>query len=657
MSIYGFRPGPTFRGASRAEMFDSALNQPMNMGATFWDQAKGGTLESFGLGTAIRGAVIPPGDTSQLSGWEQAKRAAETLLPGGVASAIGGAIYRMTDEPSKSLDENEWKASAYYRKDVPWDAAMTEDRAAALAAYHDAKKVREYYAQKRPFTSFFGNLAGQAVDPINYIPVAGPVVEAAAVARAGRVLGRTLTGAGDAAANTAIAGLATREQRGRYGDDVSWQATVSEIATAALIGSAFGTISGAIGARRDARIERGASERLSTLRTTQEARIALNEAIDGVVRGEDVSLSPNGVAGVSRVIAQASRPIDLTPDVFKAQPHRTIDELYAVAPSRQAELDTAARTIGDELGVEYITPGIKGRAKSEAKIARKGYDDASRLTDVVRGGFKVLDPAKADEIIERLAAVYDVLDEGWSRTDAGYIDRKALIRLNDGTVAEIQMWEPHLFDAKEKGGGHDLYDKWAAKEDKSSPEAIALAKEMKRLYSDALASAHSPRDWSSLGGSSGPKVLNRSRQSASSMTPAVLNTSQASTSTQSAPGLSMANALEPSTAGRSSQLTNRIAGSSSRLIDTSTGGPEPLPDGRLEAEGKIGKPEALRDLAKQHGVDLATGDFIEMADIDAMRAMGRLTAEDEAALAAADEAFESAEAYGNSMKAALVCTT
>ena len=283
-SIYGFWQGPTYRPSTRDELFGAALEQPMSLGATFWDQAKGGVLESFGLGTTIREMTLPPsapgrwyGDTDQ--------------------------SYADRRKNYKTITEEEYKASPYFRDNVPWDSGMTEDRAAALATMYDAKRVREYFAEKRPITAFFGNLAGQATDPINYIPVAGPSVKAAAVARMGVVKGIAATAALDAAANTAIAGLATRETRRSFGDDVSWQAMVSEIATAALLGTAFGTVGGVLQRRAGLRADALRSEaevKVNTLRATQEARIALNEAIGGLANDGEVRLSPNATAGRSR---------------------------------------------------------------------------------------------------------------------------------------------------------------------------------------------------------------------------------------------------------------------------------------------------------------------------------------------------------------------
>lgn len=650
MSIYGFRPGPSFRGASRAEMFDSALSQPMNMGATFWDQAKGGTLESFGLGTAIRGADIPPGDTSQLDTGEQVKRTFETVLPGGIAGAIGSTIRRLTDEPSKSLDENEWKASAYYRKDVPWDAAMTEDRAAALAAYHDAKKVREYYAQKRPFTSFVGNLAGQAVDPINYIPVAGPVVEAAAVARAGRVLGRALTGAGDAAANTAIAALATREQRGRYGDDVSWQATVSEIATAALIGSAFGTISGAIGARRDARIEAEASERLTTLRTTQEARIALNEAIDGVVRGEDVSLSPNGVAGAERIInetraeqlarlARTDAPVDAAPlrpvnlMQFLAGEGGIVDEagaLRSMGLSRKFIPGSGALVRRNGLSIEYAR-----EAAAEAgyfdhiygpddAVAKSTPDDLLRLlSDEAAGkptysprldGGRMFDQAEFDAQLRNSEEYKRVLDEVDTALDELKIDH----RVDDDTIR--------------RAAGH-----MADGDDRVTALERAIEEDYRQFY-DAM----SERDG---GFANDAADIPFFEDAGTPATGGRLFEPQGRRRGQGRRGTNAAARGQYARAGEGQRAA----------IDTSVGRPEPLPEGRVEAERSIAKTEDYKALSSQYRVDPETGDFLESAEIDQLKAEGRLTQDDIDALDQAQSNLENGAAYGEALRAAVNC--
>lgn len=317
--IYSFRPGPKYRAASSQELLESAISQPLSMTSTFFDQAKGGILESFGLGTAIRSFDLPEeapdqqGIVVQPTDGSPPAIAPDTPQMRRRITAAGPDANTRQETPSElaarrdeagAMDESQYKSSAFYRDGVPWDRGMTQARAEALAEMYDAKQVRDFYAQKRPFASFLGNLTGQAFDPINYVPIAGPLVKAAAVARFGKIGGAVLHSAIDAAANTALAAGLTADQRAVFGDDVSWQTTISQIATAALIGGAFGAVGGVLGKRADAIRIKEAETRLATLKATQEARIALNEGIDAVVRGEDLRLSPNAIDPMARIAVE-----------------------------------------------------------------------------------------------------------------------------------------------------------------------------------------------------------------------------------------------------------------------------------------------------------------------------------------------------------------
>lgn len=256
---------------------------------------------------------------------------------------------------------------------------------------------------------------------------------------------------------------------------------------------------------------------------------------------------------------------------FEGAPARDMDELYAVAPARQEELTSAGQEIAGTVGVEYKAAQIKARATAEQKMVRKGYRSTAQLTDIVRGGFIVDTPAKADLVVDELARRFEVLDEGWSSASGGYVDRKVLVRFPDGTVGEIQLWEPHMLAAK-KAGGHQLYERWRVSAD--ATERLALEAEMDKLYSAAAREAGS--DWVNLDVSSGPNSgSNTSRQRFSGQTAAVWNTSGASTSVHSSPRSSTAKALysgRSSTAGRQSQLQNVSddMGNASREVDVST---------------------------------------------------------------------------------------
>jgi hypothetical protein len=309
---------PTYTGMSRQALFDAAMSQPLSLTSTLVDQGKGGALESFGLGTVLRESQVPLPAPSQDAPYGFDPSGLD--VPAGISPQdylqgnwVTPDMIAKKRAEMGALTEDQYKASPSYRKDIPYDPGMTETRASALASMNDAQKVREFYAQKRPFSAFLGNMAGQALDPINYVPVAGEAVKAAAFARMGGIAGHALVGALDAAANTAIFGVGTAGMRAQFGDDVSWEALTSQIATAALIGTAFGGLAGSVGRGVDARARSEAEQRLATLKTTQEARIALNEGIDALVRGEDIKLSPNSTEPMARVAGEIETPQHLAP--------------------------------------------------------------------------------------------------------------------------------------------------------------------------------------------------------------------------------------------------------------------------------------------------------------------------------------------------------
>lgn len=255
---------------------------------------------------------------------------------------------------------------------------------------------------------------------------------------------------------------------------------------------------------------------------------------------------------------------------FADRPERTLDEIYAVAPAHQARLNAAGEAIAAATGATYKAAKIKLRETAETKMVRKGYASANDMTDIVRGGFMVQTPAQADRVVADLGSAFEVLDEKWTVNGRGYFDRKVLVRFEDGTIGEVQMWEPHVLAAKE-GAGTPLYNQWRAL-DPSSPEALALEARQKELYSAALRGA-SP-EWAAIvDTSSGPNSHSKyPRQYSSDTNAPVSQTSWKSTLDQPAPGASMAKASDlNSTAGRKSQLMNRM-GESSSLDPTSDAG-------------------------------------------------------------------------------------
>lgn len=424
MGVYSFRPGPTYRAASAGEQYAAAFDMPLSVSSTLGEQFKGGILDSLGLGTAIREVQLPdeapttPAVTMQgpdgqpitLPDTPQMRRRA--TVQGFDLQPETPAQFDQRRREAGALAEDQYKASPYFREGVKWDMGMTQDRAAALADAYDAKRVREYFASKRPFTAFIGNIAGQAIDPINYIPIAGPVVKAASVAKFGRIAGGAAVGALDAAANTALASGVTYNARQSMGDEITWQSTISDIAMSALIGSAFGTISGAIDARRSSRLaeaRKSAEAQLATLKNTQDARIALNGAIDGLARGEDVVLPANAADAVQS-IANRSNPV-WSPEMFASIDRqglfsstsvgRFMDNRPALVQDAEAVIRNQALATDPTLSARYSAAEARFNQAQEAVAAIEEPLAARRQSDTLA----LVDEASA----ARMAAIEDEL--------------------------------------------------------------------------------------------------------------------------------------------------------------------------------------------------------------------------------------------------------
>lgn len=282
---------------------------------------------------------------------------------------------------------------------------------------------------------------------------------------------------------------------------------------------------------------------------------------------------PDGSAADARGSADrgdATAPLtevlkDVPPDGYVTrlsldQPFDDLDQLFVKAQTAQDRLAVEAQIIASDLGLKWKNPGLKARPTVEEKIARKGYASPRNLTDVSRGGFVIADAGQADDLVARLSDVFDLVDEGWKRTEAGYIDRKLIIRHPDGMLSEVQIWTEQMLAAKDVGT--PLYTQWRSLP--AGPEKAALMARQIEIYS-AAAAGRNAETFASVGTAPVPIYHpNRSRSTASSggreSSPAVWNTSSASTGTQGAPGESWASANNPPpgfenrAAGRPSQL-------------------------------------------------------------------------------------------------------
>jgi protein-L-isoaspartate O-methyltransferase len=169
--------------------------------------------------------------------------------------------------------------------------------------------------------------------------------------------------------------------------------------------------------------------------------------------------------------------------MMQGQMGRSLDDTYAVAPALQDELNAFILEAAQSLSVEGKTAEIKARDKAEEKIIRKEYDDASRLTDIVRGGFIVETVEDAEPVAQAILDRFPGLDESWGVSEALYADRKVLVQFPDGTIGELQIWTRAMLEAKDTEG-HTIYEQYRQLKD-SDPLKAQLLEEQRAIYSAA----------------------------------------------------------------------------------------------------------------------------------------------------------------------------
>jgi hypothetical protein len=671
---FSFIQNPTGQAMTDSDLVTSALDQPMSLGSTFWDQTKGGVLESFGLGTAIRSlsvpeAVPPESDSSIVNTLSAVNRA---IAPETIVRRIAGTVY----DGSQSITEDQYKQSPSFRKDIPWQQGMTEERAAALAEQDDVKQVRAFYGQKRPVTAFFGNLAGQAVDPINYIPIAGEAVQAANVARFGRVTGKALTSALDAAANTAIAGLSTASERGQLGDDVSWQSTVSQIAMAAMIGGAFGAIHGRFGRSTPAELRAEAEAKLATLDNVQASRVSLNDALDGMIRDSEVNLSPASSEFVAKAADQ---------ELPKVQGYRPEYELQRVEDGQAAisadQIDRVSRTVPDpgqapkrpQTLFDFLASsgGIKedaGELKSLG-VSRKFVPGRGAL---VRKSGMALDKAReaaaqagyfdhlygsADEATAKSTVrdLLDLVDQEARGTPAYSMAESDRVQSLSDHAAAVERRDDYKKFVKDLSDTLNENKIGVSVDDAILARATDIMVEEKLSPLDAFDKAVL-EDEARLEASLSERGISYSNDPDYADIPFFDEPGPTSIEAGGIAGEAQRGGGPGGFEGNASDRRQPAGalGSSLQSVDRSVPA-DPVDPAVAQAATRVGKPEATRALAEQYRVNPETGDFPELADIEQLRTEGRLTEDDLAALDDADEVIKTANAYGEALKSFASC--
>lgn len=422
MPLTSFMPGPTYDAFTPGEFMQQAFDQPFSASQTFGESVVGGALSSFGLGTALKA-----GSTDSGRGFvpleDQSRQPPTDLSQPQIRQETDQEVAARGDQ---TLNQEQYKSSPYYRPQIPWDDSMTANRAKDLSQYADAQSIREDMARRRPWTAMAGTFAGSALDPINYVPVLGEGAEAASVARFGVIGGRALVGAGDAALNVGIAGLLTAPIRQQFGDDISWQSQVSQMAMGAALGAGFSALGGVFKARADARAEAVRTElenNLSTIRNGQDAMATLHEAVAGLANDGEVNLGQGSLDRLDNLhsdMADTLPNIDARTTVAEtpaAYAERVLGETMPEDMQRLSEIDRAIDINSNELdslrseNMDNERFGPTRAAFIEAKQLDDKYQQLSAAVDKANSDKQRTQLQKqVDAVQARVQAIFDKLD-------------------------------------------------------------------------------------------------------------------------------------------------------------------------------------------------------------------------------------------------------
>lgn len=563
--------------------------------------------------------------------------------------------YQQRRKDAGALSKEEWQASPSFRTKIPYDPGMTADRASALAAWHDASEARQAIINKGP-GGIIGNtvwiggmLAGSALDPVNYIPIFGPEVRAAQIAKFGRLGGSTLTSAGDAALNTAIMSGLTAGTRQSFGDDVSWQTFVTDVAIGAVIGGAFGA---ATSRWEGWQQSRAANE----INAVVEARAALNDAMADVLHGRPVEITPTVADAVEKAAARVN-PVEEI-DAFRQAgqgPQRkpmTLTQFIARGGGLPLDDEAIARDFG-----KVRVPGAGALARKNGRsidgywreaLMEAGYfppdpdgfmsrDITKELFDALeaeRLGQKVYSSNDADLVQPTARKVGEIEKAVEEQADLIAAAHEELgIRRQDMNTEALYDAANRLFKGEEKD------PVWAYERALTAAEQKASAEPDARMADDDLGGFWDDPDWGSIP----PRRMDAAAPRADAPDPTV---TAAASSVGKRPASAAAEFGMDQKWSAPAQPAEPAAPAKQTV--TVTRGD----DGRING-AEISKP--AQELADQFGIDTKSGDFPEMAEFEQLVAMGRVTPAEMADFAKASAIQEQTDAYARGLEAATIC--
>lgn len=635
-----FEVGPNWGVMTDRDVFERARDLPTGYGEMLSSTIAESFITSPGLGTAIRDVStperVPSRDVVTPPEMDLRDPLAQPTLgqdqPFRIQPPPGTWLetedeYQIRRKRAGALSKEEWQSSPNFRTGIPYDPGMTQDRAAALASWYDASKVRQDTIARGPGgfigTSLWlgGMVVGGAADPVNYIPIFGPEVRAAQIAKFGRLGGSMLTSAADAALNTAATSALTAGTRASFGDDVTWQGFLTDVAIGAVVGGAFGAAS--------AKWEGWQTSRTANeLERVVEARRALNDALHDVVLDRPVEITPAVQEAVEkaaqnvepeRVRLARENPADVIGERVRRADPELVDRETNLARQEKLNRETIAELIS-ELGDNETFGPLR---RSMAEVEQAQAERTARIQKLERALEKTDSKKQRAKLEQQIEAIKSEPAPG----------------LPDDILPELM--DKMRFLEESLALRQKALDKVLEQRAEVAPKFAELRD---RITSEYWAEARtaSPSDVPDA--------------------PFVAPTPASERMSVSTPKPDEPDAVAVKAATRVGKPAKDASEEFGIDLKTVKAPPAPAKKTLTAVRGENGRISGLTvedgaaaDLAKQFGINAKTGDFPEMAEFDQLVALGRVTPEEAAAVAKAAELEVQADAYGRALEAAAIC--
>jgi hypothetical protein len=350
----------------------------------------------------------------------------------GTGGALGEAAAEGQRAP-EPIARDAWRYHPLWREGIAWDERMTEGRAAAMARTFDENRYRRAMMQARDagafetVLGFGGMLVGAIPDPVNWIPVAGPLARLArmgeAAAEAGlaarltggaaRVLerpgvgGSAIRGSVDALGGNIASAPFVYGVQSQFGDEITFDSVVTDLALGALIGAGFGAGSGLV-----ARLREGMDQRAAV------------RVLDAAARDVAAGRAPDLPAALVRRTVEDA--------VVRAAPERAA---WMVGPADSPLAGLPVRPDGAPLTREEFSRVLMDREGTTPETLAAAEQGAQRAADQA---------AKADTLVRWLIRNGGVRDDGGglmqslggtARTRPGLVNNRAGMSPDDAVRA------------------------------------------------------------------------------------------------------------------------------------------------------------------------------------------------------------------------------